>query len=408
MGDYCDNYKLSPYNYHMFIPRLIAPVLQRAARAFPALVLTGPRRAGKTTVLTRTFPSATVVPLDAPDVLAAVRADPRQFLDTLRGVTILDEIQNAPELFGYLKERIDREPTRRGRWLLTGSQEAPLMQRVSESLAGRAAVVGLWPLSGAESPKVTLLHGGFPEVIRRPRDRSLWFESYLQTYLERDVRAVLNVRDLSTFRRFLSLLASRTGQLLNKADLAAPLGVSIPTIGEWISVLEITGQLLVVPPYFENFGKRLVKSPKLYFADSGLSAHLLGIRSADELERSPFRGALFEGQIATELVKAQLNRGLRRELYHFRSHQGLEVDFICRHGDRTLLIEAKSTQTPLPRDTTGLTQIGSSMPAAAERLLVHRRSRTRPHTRTIAPGVRAVDVEAFVGELNSAQPRSST
>ncbi|MBK8247102.1 MAG: DUF4143 domain-containing protein [Gemmatimonadetes bacterium] len=163
------------------------------------------------------------------------------------------------------------------------------MQHVTESLAGRAAVLGLLPLAAAESPKVTLLHGGFPEVVLRPRDRSLWFESYLQTYLERDVRAVLNVRDLSTFRRFLTLLAARTGQLLNKADLAAPLGVSIPTIGEWIGVLEVTGQLFVVPPYFENLGKRLVKTPKVFLADSGLACHLLGVTKMEDWERSRSR-----------------------------------------------------------------------------------------------------------------------
>ncbi|MCU0649491.1 MAG: ATP-binding protein [Gemmatimonadaceae bacterium] len=384
-----------------FIPRLVAPVLERAARTFPAVVLTGPRRAGKTTLLTRTFPDATVVPLDAPDVLAAVRADPRGFLDERRGVTILDEIQNAPELFGYLKERIDRHPSRRGRWLLTGSQEAPLMQHVTESLAGRAAVIGLWPLSTAESPKANLLHGGFPEVVARPRDRSLWFESYLQTYLERDVRAVLNVRDLSTFRRFLSVMASRTGQTLNKADLAAPLGLTIPTITQWINVLEITGQLLVVPPYFESFGKRLVKTPKVYVADSGLAAHLLGIRTSDELERSPFRGALFEGYIAAEVVKAQGNRGLRRELYHFRDHQGLEVDFVFRQGTDTWLVEAKSTHTPLPRDATGLTRLAASVRHRATSILVYRGGRSRPHTDALAPGVRAIDVAAFIEVLNA-------
>jgi predicted AAA+ superfamily ATPase len=384
-----------------FIRRLITPLLERAAKAFPALVLTGPRRAGKTTVLKHAFPSADVVALDAPDILASVRADPRRFLDERRGVTILDEIQNAPELFAYLKERIDRDPRHRGRWLLTGSQEAPLMQRVTESLAGRVAVLGLRPLSAAESPKVNLLHGGFPEVVLRPRDRSLWFESYLQTYLERDVRAVLNVRDLSTFRRFLTLLATRTGQLLNKADLAAPLGVSIPTIGEWIGVLEVTGQLFVVPPYFENLGKRLVKTPKVFLADSGLACHLLGITTMEDWERSPFKGALFEGWVASEIVKSQLNTGQRRELYFFRDHQGLEVDFLFRRGTETLVVEAKASSTPLPRDAAHVAQLAVRIPGAATALVVYRRGRTRPVTEAILPGVRAVDVADFIGELNT-------
>ena len=384
-----------------YIPRLVTPVLKRAARAFPALVVTGPRRAGKTTVLTHVFPNATVVALDAPDVLAAIRADPRRFLDEQRGVTIVDEIQNAPDLFAYVKERIDQEPNRRGRWLLTGSQEAPLMQHVSESLAGRAAVIGLLPLSTAETPKVDLLNGGFPEVVRRPRDRSLWFESYLQTYLERDVRTVLSVRDLSTFRRFLSLVASRTGQMLNKADLAAPLGLTIPTISQWIGVLEITGHVLVVPPYFENFGKRLVKTPKVYFADSGLACHLVGVTTATELERSPFREALFEGYVASEIVKSQLNRGLRRELYFFRDHQGFEVDFLFRQGGDTWLVEAKAGSTPVPRDATALAQLSSRFKGPQPRCaLVYRGARQRAVTEAITEGVRAVRVDDFVGELN--------
>lgn len=275
------------------------------------------------------------------------------------------------------------------------------MQRVTESLAGRVAVLGLLPLSAAESPKVNLLHGGFPEVVLRPRDRSLWFESYLQTYLERDVRAVLNVRDLSTFRRFLTLLATRTGQLLNKADLAAPLGVSIPTIGEWIGVLEVTGQLFVVPPYFENLGKRLVKTPKVFLADSGLACHLLGITTMEDWERSPFKGALFEGWVASEIVKSQLNTGQRRELYFFRDHQGLEVDFLFRRGTETLLVEAKASSTPLPRDAAHVAQLAERISGSATALVVYRRGRTRPVTEAILPGVRAVDIADFIGELNT-------
>jgi uncharacterized protein len=382
------------------IPRLITPVLRQAARAFPAVVITGPRRAGKTTVLTHAFPDATVVALDAPDMLLAVRSDPRRFLDEQTGVTILDEIQNAPELFAYLKERIDRAPQQRGRWLLTGSQEAPLMRHVTESLAGRTAVLGLLPLSVAETPKCNPVYGGYPESIARPNTRALWFESYIQTYLERDVRAILNVRDLATFRRFLAMLASRSGQLLNKADLAAPLGLTIPTIGEWINVLEITGHIIVVPPYFENFGKRLVKTPKLYFADTGLACHLLGIASASEFERSPFKGALFEAFVAGEIVKAQLNAGARRELYFFRDHQGLEVDFLLRRGEATWLIEAKASSTPLPRDAASIAHLQLRASGSAAGFLVYRRSPSRPISEALTPGVRAMDLADFVQTLN--------
>jgi hypothetical protein len=195
----------------------------------------------------------------------------------------------VPELFAYIRTLIDEHPSRMGQWFFTGSQEAPLMQGVSESMAGRAAILHLLPLSAAETDRVGLLLGGFPEVIARPRTRALWFSSYIQTYLERDVRAIVNVRDLATFRRFLALLASRHGQVLNRSDLASPLGVSVPTVSDWLHVLEITGQIMLVPPYFENFGKRLIKSPKIYLMDSGVK-HLaivdaqgrpVGILSAD-------------------------------------------------------------------------------------------------------------------------------
>src|SRR5438445_10617809 len=204
-----------------------------------------------------------------------------------------------------------------GQWLFTGSKEAPLMQGIGESMAGRAAILQLLPFSLSETKKVNLLHGGFPEVLARPKPRSLWFASYLQTYLERDVRAITNVRDLATVRRFLALLASRHGQILNKTDFAAPLGLSVPTITQWLGVLETTAQILIVPPFYENLGKRLIKSPKVYIADSGLACHLLGIDSAAELEKSPFLGALFEGFIAAEIVKAQAHRARRPETYYF-------------------------------------------------------------------------------------------
>ena len=241
---------------------------------------------------------------------------------------LIDEIQNVPDLLAYIRTRVDRKPRAMGKWLFTGSQEAPLMRGVSESMAGRAAILQLLPFSLAETDRVSLLHGGYPEVLARPAGRALWFSSYIQTYLERNVRAVRNIRDLTTFRRFLAMLARRHGQILNKTDLAAPLGVSVPTIADWLQVLEITGQIMLVPPYFENFGKRLIKSPKIYLGDSGMACYLLGIATQAELDRSPFLGALFEGYVAAEILKSQANQGRRKELYHFRDQQGLEVDFL--------------------------------------------------------------------------------
>ena len=271
------------------------------------------------------------------------------FVDELRLPAILDEIQNVPEVFAHVRARIDREPRRAGRWLLTGSQEAGLMQGVTESMAGRAAVLQLLPLSARESSKVTLLRGGYPEVLARPAAARLWFASYVQTYLERDVRAVTAIRDLSTFRRFLGLVASRHGQILNKTDLAGPLGMSVPGIARWLDILELTGQILLVPPFFENLGRRLVKSPKVFIADSGLACHLLGIETEAELGRSPFLGALFEGLVASEIAKAQLGAGRRRELYFFRDQQGLEVDFLVPGPSGSVtFVEAKASRTPAP------------------------------------------------------------
>jgi len=332
-----------------FVPRKLAGVLLEAMRHFPGIVVTGPRRAGKATLLRELFPGAQYVLLEDPDIRGRVRSDARAFLEELHPPVIFDEIQNAPELLNYVRTLIDERPRRMGQWMFTGSQEAPLMAGITESMAGRAAILQLLPFSVSETGKVNLLHGGFPEVLARPKSRELWFASYLQTYLERDVRAITNVRDLVTFRRFLALLGSRHGQILNKTDLAAPLGVSVPTIGEWLQILESTGEIILVPPYFENFGKRLIKSPKIYWGDSGLACYLLGIRSAGELERSPFLGPLFEGFIAAEILKSQINQGLRKELYYFRDQQGLEVDFLVPRPNAGLwLIESKAGKTVHP------------------------------------------------------------
>ena len=385
-----------------YIPRQLAGVLLNASKHFPAVVVTGPRRAGKTTLLRKVFPNARYVLLEDPDIQARVRSDPRAFLDELQPPVVFDEIQNTPELLDYVRTLIDTGPHRMGRWLFTGSQEAPLMQGISESMAGRAAVLQLLPFSLAETIKVTLLHGGFPEVLARPKARGLWFSSYLQTYLERDVRAITNIRDLVTFRRFLALLASRHGQVLNKTDLAAPLGVSVPTIGEWLHVLEVTGQIIIVPPYFENFGKRLIKSPKIYWGDSGLACHLLGIASSTELERSPFLAALFEGFVAAEILKSQINLGMRKELYYFRDQQGLEVDFLVPRPHAGLwLLETKASTTVRPAMAAPLLSLQRSSPKRSTRLMmvVHRKPHSSLSSTAIAPGVEALDVERFAREL---------
>ena len=384
------------------ITRQIAPVLSAALRRFPAVVVTGPRRAGKTTLLRMSVPHAQYVLLEDPDIQDRVRRDPRTFIESLRPPVIFDEIQNTPQLLDYVRTLVDARPRKMGQWLFTGSQEAPLMQGITESMAGRAAILQLLPFSMVETPKAEPLMGGFPEVVLHPRARELWFASYLQTYIERDVRLISNVRDLPTFRRFLSLLASRHGQMLNRADLAAPLGVSVPTISEWVRILEVTGQVIVVPPYFENFGKRLVKSPKVYWGDTGLACHLLGIQSQAELERSPFWGSIFEGFVASEILKSQINRGQRKELYYFRDQQGLEIDFVVPQPNaRFWLVEAKASKTVQPSMAAPMLSLSNAMGERAKRrIVVYRRSRTGPKFTALAKGAEALTLEQFSAAIN--------
>jgi hypothetical protein len=389
-----------------YVHRELETQVLKAARSFPAVVLTGPRRAGKTWLLRHLLPEADYYLLEDPTIVARLRADPQGFLDDVRLPVILDEVQNVPEVFALVRSRLDRRPRRMGQWFLTGSQEAPLMGEVTESMAGRAAVLQLLPFSVREYPKVSLLRGGYPEAVARPGAAQLWFASYVQTYLERDVRAVTAVKDLASFRRFLALVASRHGQVLNKTDLAAPLGVSVPTITQWLGVLETTAQIIIVPPFYENFGKRLIKSPKVYLADSGVACHLLGIETVAELTRSPFAGVLLEGFIASEIVKAQVSSARRREIYYFRDEQGLEVDFLVPGRSGAIrLVECKAARTVTPSMAAPMRRLAEAMKrrrprrTAIEMFLVHQPPKRRAETQAVAAGVHALAWPDFLGGL---------
>ena len=388
------------------ISRAIEKQLSRAAKAFSAVVVTGPRRSGKTWLLRHQFPKAQYFLFEDPDVIGRFRADPQGFLDGVTPPVILDEIQNVPEVFNFVRSRIDQNPGKKGQWFLTGSQESSLMQNVSESMAGRAAILQMLPLSLSESPKVSLLRGGYPEVILRPNAAELWFSSYTQTYLERDVRNASAIVSLETFRRFMSLLATRHGAVLNMSEFSAPLGVSVPTVSRWLDILETSGLILRLPPFFENVGKRLIKAPKIYWLDSGLVCHLLGIRSSAELERSPFLGAIFEGAVASEIIKSQVNQGQRKALYYFRDQQGLEVDFIkLNNGGTATLIEAKATRSPQSGMAAPMIRLTKAWHDTAQQrkltpsMLVHRAAKNAIKSAAIAPGCRAMTFERFVEQL---------
>ena len=359
-----------------YIERSLEPVLRRAASDFPAVMLTGPRQAGKTTLLQRVFgASHGYVSLDLPDVRAAALEDPRGFLEMNEPPVIFDEVQHAPNLLPYIRERIDANRDAPGQYLLTGSQNLMLAEKVTESLAGRTAVLRLFPLSRRESegrPELALpweggsarrpaprdaygdlwrafLRGGYPELAADPdRDPFLWHASYLQTYLERDIRTVRNVGDLNQYQSFLRVLAARSAQLLNLTDVARDLGVAVNTAKAWLSMLEATYQVIVLRPYFANVGKRLVKTPKVYFTDVGTLCHLVGLKDPEHAASGPMSGPIMETAVLCEIVKTFTHRGEPPRVYFWRTRAGTEVDFVIEAGESLVPVEVKVSATPRP------------------------------------------------------------
>jgi predicted AAA+ superfamily ATPase len=358
-----------------YLRRSLEPHLRRAIREFPVVVLTGPRQAGKTTILRRTFGRTHgYVSMDLPDVRAAAASDPRGFLDLQPPPVIFDEVQHVPGLLPYVRERVDARRSRAGQYILTGSQNLLLLQGVTETLAGRAAVLRLLPLSFREmagdpsrplpwerrgrvkaapvEPAAlwrTFLRGCYPEVASHlRRDAAAWHAAYVQTYLERDVRAVRQVGDLAQFQSFLRALAARSAQLLDLSDLARDLGVAVNTVRAWISVLEATHQIVVVRPYFVNIGKRLVKSPKVYFTDVGTLCYLVGLRDPDHARTGPMAGAILETAVVGEILRALWHRGREPAVYFFRTSTGVEVDLVVDLGRSLVPVEVRSGATPHP------------------------------------------------------------
>ena len=338
----------------MAVQRDLTPRLIDAAQKSPSITLTGPRQSGKTTLSRAVFPQHGYVSLEALDARAFASEDPRAFLSQYPDGAIIDEVQRVPELLSYLQGIIDADP-RPGQWILTGSQNLSLAESVSQSLAGRTAVHHLLPLARSEVVRFvrhpatleeSIFAGGYPRIFDQALNPSEWLRSYVATYIERDVRAISQVGDLTIFQRFVELCAGRTAQLINYSALASDCGVSQPTARAWLGILEASFIVFRLPPFHKNLGKRLVKMPKLHFYDTGLVCWLIGIRTPEQLRSHPLRGPIFETWVISEIVKHRMNLGETRGLFFYRNRDGAEVDLIIEHPSSVTLVEAKSSQTP--------------------------------------------------------------
>ena len=338
----------------MWITRKYEKTLKALSEQFPSVVVTGARQVGKTALVQKVFPDYTYVSLDIPAMAAQAENHPEAFIKNHPEPLIIDEVQYAPSIFRYLKVAIDRNK-KPGRFILTGSQHFLLMQGVSESMAGRCGIINMLNLSsreiregvGAYSENDYLITGGYPELYARPEiDFHFWCSSYLATYLERDVRNILNVGSLRDFDRFLRAVAIRTSQILSYSDLARDVGISPNTAKKWISVLQASGQIVLLEPYYRNLGKRLVKSPKLYMCDTGLALFLMGFDNFEAVINHPVIGAIWETHVVMQVIKHFQALGKNRPLWFWRTIHGAEVDLLIEQGGRFIAVEAKFSENP--------------------------------------------------------------
>ena len=337
------------------IPREMSKIAKQRAREFPVLTIVGPRQSGKTTLAKACFPSYGYVNLEDPETRDMAENDYRRFFAVYKPPLIIDEIQRVPNLASAIQPMVDERRAVPGQYILTGSHQPMLKQTVTQSLAGRSAFLELLPLTfgelaqGPNKPKTDpdslILRGTMPELATSAMEASTYYRNYLNSYVERDVRLLANIRSTSAFNRFITLLAGRVGQLLNLNSMSGEVGVSHTTLGEWIDVLEASFIVFRLQPYHSNIGKRLVKTPKIYFTETGLASYLLGLRTAGQVARDPLRGNLFENLVVSELMKRIRNAGGGDELFFFRTSDGIEVDALLRTGDGFRPIEIKSAMT---------------------------------------------------------------
>lgn len=380
----------------MYIERNAKKHLHQYLEAFPAVTLTGPRQSGKSTLVQHELPHFEYVNLDHTPHLLYLKEDPQGFIKRFNQNIIFDEVQKVPELFPLLKVAIDQERTHRGRFILTGSNQLNRNHHISESLAGRTGIMSLLPFGYSELPEAMRsqmeYRGGYPEVVvSQYQHADLWFQSYIETYLSKDVRTLVNIGDLSQFHRFLRLLASRTAQLLVYSDLAKAIGVSVPTIKRWLSLLEASYIVFTLPPYYKNFGKRIIKSPKVYFYDTGLVSHLTGIQTPDHYHYGPMAGAIFENFIISETRKHIHHTGMPASLYFLRTSNQVEVDLVIESGQRLIMAEIKKSATFSTRFLTHVQNLTQQEPTA-EGLLIYQGEPMQTHE----PNLRVIPASDYL------------